>query len=94
MRLGGLHNICATSCIYIDISCHYNKDISIVLYCIDENEKADGDDVDDAAANAAVAAADDEMMKLLLLLMMMINIVITDFIITHRVMAITSIPSC
>ncbi len=34
MWLGGLHNICATSCVYIHISCHYNKDIYIVLYCI------------------------------------------------------------
>ncbi len=36
MCLGGLHNICATSCvyiyIYIYISCQYNKDICIVLY--------------------------------------------------------------
>ncbi len=33
MWLGGLHTICATSCIYIYIF-HYNKDICIVLHSI------------------------------------------------------------
>ncbi len=30
MWLGDLHNMCATSFVYIYISCHYNKDICIV----------------------------------------------------------------
>ncbi len=30
--LGDLHSICATSLVYIYVSCHYNKDICIVLY--------------------------------------------------------------
>ncbi len=37
MWLESLYNICATSFVYIYISCHYNKYICIVLYCIEQS---------------------------------------------------------